>query len=271
MCDIRVEIAERDRIWAMDESLIDRELSVRRLDPSQLVGRVEAMLGLEPTSCDDEHERPAAAACAVVAAPAMPAVSKSPAASGMSSASAAATSALADKPAPAPFEITGKVKYFDPIKRYGFIVPDDDQGGDVLLHVTCLHAAGYRTAYEGARIHAIAQKGPKGLLALEVLSMDESTAIHPSERPQRTHVVVRPESEWQRVEVKWYNCALGYGFLTRGEDTEDIFVHAETLRRWGFAALRQGQFLEARWGMGSKGCMVAELRLVGDPARWQTH
>ena len=162
----------------------------------------------------------------------------------------------------------GKVKYFDPIKRYGFIVPDDGQGGDVLLHVTCLHAAGYRTAYEGARVHAMAQMGPKGRLALQILSMDESTAVHPSERPQRTHVVVRAESDWERVTVKWYNCALGYGFVTRGEGSDDIFVHAESLRRWGFAALRQGQVLEVRWGAGSKGCMVAELRLVGDSSRW---
>ena len=59
---------------------------------------------------------------------------------------------------------------------------------DVLLHVTCLRAGGYQTAYEGARVHCQVLKRPRGLQAFRVLSMDESTAIHPSQLPQRTHV-----------------------------------------------------------------------------------
>ena len=268
--NLRVEIAERDRIWALDESRVDRELSVKLLDPGRLVGLVEAMLGLESAPAGDAGGHDLARAAAT---PAYSAVESA----GMGAASRLASPAPAgsgpiDKPADAPFEVIGKVKYFDPIKRYGLIVPEDGQCGDVLLHVTCLHAAGNRTAFEGARIHAIAQKGPKGPLALQILSMDESMAVHPSERPQRTHVLVRAESDWEGVTVKWYNGALGYGFVTRGEGTDDIFVHAESLRRWGFAALRQGQRLEVRWGIGMKGCMVAELRLAGDPSRWHaTH
>ena len=38
-------------------------------------------------------------------------------------------------------EITGAVKWFDPARGYGFIVPDDG-GGDVLMHHTCLQQAG---------------------------------------------------------------------------------------------------------------------------------
>ena len=161
-------------------------------------------------------------------------------------------------------EISGAIKWFDAAKGFGFIVPDNGLT-DVLLHVTCLRAGGYQTAYEGARIVVQALVRPKGLQAIRILAVDNSTAIHPSQLPQRTHVTVRPESDWERAMVKWFNRVRGFGYLTRGEGTPDIFVHMETLRRFGFTELRPGQIVQVRWGTGSKGCMAAELRPDGPP------
>lgn len=159
-------------------------------------------------------------------------------------------------------EIAGTIKWFDVSKGYGFIVPDNGMN-DVLLHVTCLRAGGFQTAYEGARVHCQVLKRPKGMQAFQVLSMDETTAIHPSLLPQRTHVQVQAESDWERASVKWFNRIRGFGFLTRGEGTPDIFCHMETLRRFGFTELRPGQTVFVRWGNGSKGVMAAELRPDG--------
>ena len=92
-------------------------------------------------------------------------------------------------------EVSGAIKWFDVAKGYGFILPDDPRFGDVLIHVTCLRRDGFQTALEGARVVCLAKAGDRGFQTFKVLSMDTSTAVHPSEQGgQRTHVSVTPES-----------------------------------------------------------------------------
>lgn len=168
-------------------------------------------------------------------------------------------------------EITGTIKWFDVSKGFGFIVPDNG-AADVLLHATCLRRDGYQTAYEGARIVCEAIVRPKGMQAFRILSMDESTAIHPAQLPPpRTHVTVTPTSGLERAVVKWFNRLRGFGFLTRGDGTADIFVHMETLRRYGLTELRPGQTVLVRFGPGPKGMMAAEVRPDGGPQGPASH
>ena len=160
-------------------------------------------------------------------------------------------------------EISGVIKWFDASKGYGFIVPDNGWP-DVLLHVTVLRRDGYQTAYEGARLVVECVQRAKGYQAFRILSMDESTAIHPAQMlPPRTHVTVTPTSGLERAQVKWFNRLRGFGFLTCGEGTPDIFVHMETLRRYGIAELRPGQTVLVRYGPGAKGMMASEVRPDG--------
>src|SRR5438874_2933859 len=99
-------------------------------------------------------------------------------------------------------ELSGVIKWFDVSKGYGFIVPDNGLP-DILLHVTCLRRDGFQTAYEGARVVAEVLQRPKGLQCFRILSMDESTAIHPATLPAaRTHVTVTPTSGLERAQVK---------------------------------------------------------------------
>ena len=156
-------------------------------------------------------------------------------------------------------EITGVIKWFDVAKGFGFIVPDNGMQ-DVLVHVTCLRRDGYQTVLEGTRVVALIQKRDRGYQAFRILSMDQSTAVHPSQMPPvKTHVQVTPSSGLERVLVKWFNRTKGFGFLTRGEGTEDIFIHMETLRRFGLTELRPGQVVLVRFGDGEKGLMAAEI------------
>ena len=157
-------------------------------------------------------------------------------------------------------EVSGYIKWFDVAKGYGFIVPDNGMA-DVLLHVTCLRRDGYQTAHENARIVVEAVPRAKGFQALRIVSMDRSTATHPAQLPEpRTHVTVMPTSGFERATVKWFNRLRGFGFVSRGDGTPDVFVHMETLRRYGMTELRPGQTVLVRFGPGPKGLMAAEIR-----------
>jgi cold shock protein len=163
--------------------------------------------------------------------------------------------------------VDGLVKWFDVGRGFGFIIPDNGLP-DILLHYSCLKRDGFEAPLEGTRIACEVVARQKGYQCLGVISVDQSTAIHPVERRARTHNEVAATTGWVRARVKWFNRAKGFGFVTEGEGLGDIFVHMEVLRKTAVAELVPEQWVYVRYGDSPKGKMAAEVRMTleGGPA-----
>ena len=61
---------------------------------------------------------------------------------------------------------TGKVKWLNDAKGYGFIARDD--GPDVFVHHTAIQSEGFRSLSEGQTVEFDITEGPKGLQAANV-------------------------------------------------------------------------------------------------------
>ena len=156
--------------------------------------------------------------------------------------------------------VTGKVKWFDPGKGFGFVLRDGG-GDDVLLHANVLRNFGQGSVVEGAAIEMIVVTTPRGCQADRILSI--TPPDHASLVPLADMEAVTAEDiarcPLEPARIKWFDKAKGFGFANVFGSDDDIFVHVEVLRRSGLSDLATGEAIAMRVMPGKRGRMAIEV------------
>jgi CspA family cold shock protein len=185
--------------------------------------------------------------------------------------------------APAPecggIRVTGKVKWFNVSKGYGFIV-SKEVVGDVLLHKSVVEAFGCTAVLDGATVECDVTRKPgrvgfeSKFQALRLLSVDPPTgearapaaaALTRSPRP-REILLEDPVGPAIEAECKWFSRPKGFGFVVSPKVEGDIFVHMDLLRKSDMGELRPGQKVLVRTGRGPKGLTATSVYPVREVA-----
>jgi len=161
--------------------------------------------------------------------------------------------------------VHGKVKWFNPAKRFGFVELSDGSG-DAFLHASVLSRFGISTVQPGETLELRVGLGERGSVVTEVIGVDSSTAV--ANKPPRTSLASPYDREVSEVSVhetgtvKWYNAGKGFGFIVRDGGGKDIFVHASALQRSGITSLSEGQRVVVGLVEGRKGPEAGSIRLT---------
>lgn len=157
--------------------------------------------------------------------------------------------------------VRGRVKWFDPVKGFGFVV-SDETGTDILLHANVLRNYGQSTVADGALIEVTVQETQRGSQAVVVLSIEapEGTGLLPlADEGQHIAAAEIALLPLEPARVKWFDKAKGFGFANVFGLNEDVFIHIEVLRMSGFADLQAGEAVALRIMDGKRGRMAVQV------------
>ncbi len=156
--------------------------------------------------------------------------------------------------------VKGQVKWFDPVKGFGFVVADEG-GPDILLHANVLRNFGQSSVADRAGIEIDVQDTDRGVQAVEVHVIEPPQDAISSGLLDLDDVdpAVISAALLEPARVKWFDKGKGFGFANTFGRDEDVFVHIEVLRRSGLADLQPGEAVAIRVIEGKRGRMATEV------------
>ena len=160
-----------------------------------------------------------------------------------------------DQPVVTQEEVSAVVKWFNPIKGFGFVQPSDGSP-DAFLHISVVEQIGHRDLPEGTTITCNIAEGRKGPQVAEIIRVDQI-----AEAPVRPSAP-GPTGAPGEGTVKFFNPEKGFGFVTPDDGGKDVFISARTLERIGLPTLEANQRVRLTTRMGQKGPMAESVEII---------
>ncbi|RXV60406.1 DNA-binding protein [Roseovarius sp. A46] len=156
--------------------------------------------------------------------------------------------------------VRGRVKWFDPVKGFGFVLADEG-GPDILLHANVLRNFGQSSVADRAGVELDVQDTARGRQAVQVHAIEppedsDSTGLADLEEVDEAALRAVP---LEPARIKWFDKGKGFGFANTFGSAEDVFLHIEVLRRSGLADVQPGEALAIRVIDGKRGRMATEV------------
>ena len=138
-----------------------------------------------------------------------------------------------------------------------------DGSGDAFVHGSVLAQSGIDAVQPGETLEVRVGPGHKGPHVIEVLNVDNSTAVPPTSRRSSAQATALNGSSVEEAgTVKWFNAERGYGFISPDDGGKDVFVHVSALERSGLTSISEGQPVVVDVVEGRKGPEAARVRLI---------
>jgi len=119
----------------------------------------------------------------------------------------------------------GRVKWFDPVKGYGFIEAPD-LGGEILLHISPLRAYGLSSIAKAVEVEFVYEKTAKGARITKILDIEQiETAV------AITDLSAAERESLEPAIVKWFDASRGFGFACLFGTNEEVFFHSGVLHK----------------------------------------
>ena len=174
--------------------------------------------------------------------------------------------------------ISATVKWYDPAKGYGFLVPADGSP-DIYCRDSALNAVGLATLLAGAMVACDTAPGRRGPEVSRIHGVDFSTAsprtaffAHTSGNgrtaagPRTEQTGVGASGRRVRALVKWFMPNKGYGFLEPEDGSADLFCHLSAVQASGRDTLPEGAAVTCEVVQGDRGPQVSNILSVEPPS-----
>ena len=172
--------------------------------------------------------------------------------------------------------VTGRLKWFNKTKGYGFVTIEGEDG-DAFMHATQVAVESIKDLNPGTTLVCDLAKSARGLVVATIHSLDGSTGVPEhsgghagdnggssgaSDAPMDLNMADKADLETVEGILKFYNANSGYGFMLPDGGSEDVFLPGRVIVAAGLRNLQPDTRIRVEARRSVKGLQAESIELI---------